>query len=67
MDGSDNLYWPGASLDEIGTIHTGSGYWVLDTIANDTLNLTGSAVTYPCNPGTAPGFEPGTLYPTCRR
>jgi hypothetical protein len=47
MDGSDNLYWPGASLDEIGTIHTGSGYWVLDTIANDTLSLTGSAVSIP--------------------
>ncbi len=43
MDGNDNLYWPGASLDEIGSLHTGSGYWVLDTVATDTLRLTGAA------------------------
>ncbi len=50
MDGSDNLYWPGASLDEIGTIHTGSGYWVLDTLGNDTLKLTGNAVNIASTP-----------------
>ena len=54
MDGSDNLYWPGASLDEIGTIHTGSGYWVLDTLRNDTLNLTGSAVNIGSTPISLP-------------
>jgi YVTN family beta-propeller protein len=50
MDGSDNLYWPGADLDEIGTIRTGTGYWVLDTLASDTLKLTGSPVDLGSNP-----------------
>jgi len=50
MDGSDNLYWPAASLDEIGTIHTGSGYWVLDTLASDTLKLTGIPVKISSTP-----------------
>ncbi len=55
MDGSDNLYWPSATLDEIGTIHTGSGYWILDTLANDTLKLTGNAVNITANPIPLPG------------
>ncbi len=50
MDGSSNLYWPSASLDEIGTVHTGSGYWILDTLKTDTLNLTGSAVHISSSP-----------------
>ncbi len=54
MDGNDNLYWPGASLDEIGTVHTGSGYWILDTLANDTLKLTGNAVNLTANPISLP-------------
>ncbi len=58
MDGGDNLYWPGASLDEIGTLHTGSGYWVLDTLSTDTLNLTGSAV----NAGSTPVSLPASAW-----
>ena len=50
MDGSDNLYWPGAALDEIGTIHTGNGYWVFDTLPTDTLNLTGGVVSIDSTP-----------------
>ncbi len=54
MDGSDNLYWPGANLDEIGSIHTGSGYWVLDTLPADTLKLTGAPVNISSNPVSLP-------------
>jgi hypothetical protein len=50
MDGSDNLYWPGAPLDEIGTLHTGSGYWVLDTLSTDTLKLAGNSVNLTTTP-----------------
>ncbi len=50
MDGSGNLCWPRASLDEIGTVHTGSGYWILDTLSNDTLKLTGPADPIASNP-----------------
>jgi hypothetical protein len=57
MDGNDNLYWPSASLDEIGTIHTGAGYWVLDSLASDTLKLTGNPVNLTLNPVSLPASD----------
>ncbi len=57
MDGSDNLYWPGASLDEIVTLHTGSGYWVLDTLTTDTLKLTGAADAVASTPIPLPALN----------
>ena len=43
MDGSDNLYWPAASLDEIGYEHTSQGYEIMTTVP-DTLKVPGISV-----------------------